>query len=352
MMYRYLFCLAAMALALTSCKSNEPAITSTEAPALIHMKNINLEAAMTGSRPLEGIPSASGIELVQGSYYVIGDDSPFLYQLDEQFKVVKKYTLFEAGKLENGGRIPKSVKPDLESMTSFVYGRDDMILLFGSGASPARNKGFLVNLTEEAKVQEVDLSRFYTFLKKILKIETEGQLNIEALAMDKAYTYLLQRPLGSGVNILFRFDSDDFKDYLLRNGELPAAAVYHFTLPGIGQNKAGFSGAYALEDKLFITASVEDTPNAIDDGEVLGSLIGVIELNALPYATNPDNPLAVPTTQLQGKNGEAFKGKVESLVVTRGEKKDAYKMVLVTDDDKGGSELLEVEVKIDQDSLD
>ncbi|MBC5993744.1 DUF6929 family protein [Pontibacter cellulosilyticus] len=311
------------------------------------MKSLSLKATMVGNQPLQEIPSASGIEFVEGAYYVIGDDSPYLYQLDEQFKLINKYSLFESGKLGESGRLPKAEKPDLESIAGFTYGRDNMLLIFGSGASEARNKGYLVNLSEKGTVKELDLSRFYTFLKRTLKIETEGLLNIEALAMDNIYTYLLQRPLGSGVNVLFRFDSDDFKDFLLRNGPIPAVAVYHFTLPGIGQNSAGFSGAYALGDKLFITASVEDTPNAIDDGEVLGSLLGVIDLNALPYATNSANPLAVPAVQVAAENGAAFKGKVESLVVKKTEVKNRYHMIIVTDDDRGGSKLLEVELKLD-----
>ena len=277
---------------------------------------------------------------------MVGDDSPFLYQLDAQFNLVKQYPLFNTSEFASG-RIPKALKPDLESMAYFKYGRKELLLILGSGASPARNRGFLVNLTKGAEVQEVDLSRFYTFLKRVLGLAADGELNLEGLAIDQTYTYLMQRALGTGTNVLFRFDTDDFKSFLMNNGDIPVAAVYHFTLPKTGDFIAGFSGAYALNDRLFFTASVESAPNAIEDGEVLGSIIGVIDLNALPYATDPANPLQVPTVQLKNEDGSIYLGKAESLIVRENEG-DAYDVVVVSDDDLGGSELLEVKLEVEE----
>ncbi|WP_299819866.1 hypothetical protein [uncultured Pontibacter sp.] len=307
---------------------------------------MKLEASILQQRMLQQIPSASGIEYVEGSYYVLGDDSPYLYQLGEAFELKRKYPLFDTTAFKNG-RIPKAEKPDLESMAHFTYGRDNMLLLLGSGSSESRNKAYWVNLSENMKVREVDFSRFFTFLKSILKIKTEGELNIEGLATDEIYTYLLHRSIGNKANVLFRFDTGDFKDYILGNAGLPAAAAYYFMLPAVGQNGAGFSGAYTSEGKLFVTASVEATSNAIDDGEVLGSFIGVIDLLALPYASDAANPLQVPAVQLTNTNGSVYKGKAESLIVTMPENQNKYKAIIVTDDDKGGSELLEVELTVE-----
>ncbi|MEJ8803217.1 DUF6929 family protein [Pontibacter sp. H249] len=347
MMYKHLFYIFIGLALFVSCKSAEPVTANVEPPALSRMKSMKLEAAIVKNQPLKQIPSASGMEYVEGNYYVLGDDSPYLYQLDAQYKPVKQYTLFDSSGFKNG-RIPKSDKPDLESMAHFTYGRDNILLLLGSGASTARNKGYLVNLSDKMQVQEVDFTRFYTFLKRILGSKEEGELNIEGLAMDKTYAYLLHRPF-TGTNILFRVDANSFKDFLIRGGDLPAVAVYYFTLPAIGQSFAGFSGAYTLEDKLFITASVEDTSNAIDDGEVLGSFVGAIDLLAFPYASDPANPLQVPTVQLKNSDGSVFKGKAESLVVTAVDQGKKYKAVVVTDDDQGGSDLLEVELVVHQD---
>jgi hypothetical protein len=346
MKYKYLFLLLTSLFAIASCKSSKsggskPDLAISAQP----FTSFKLSASTQHKIVYKNIPSASGIEYALGSYYVLGDDSPYLYQLDEQYELVRKYPLMDTVSFRNS-RIPKSVKPDLESIAHFKYGRDEMLVLLGSGSTSARNKGYLVNASNAHKVQEVDLTKFYEFLKGILKIEKEGELNIEGLAMDKTYTYLLQRPLGSSSNVLFRFDTDAFKDFLLRQQSIPTAALYHFDLPAIGNNTAGFSGSFALGDKLFFTASVEDTPDAVQDGEVLGSFLGVIDLRALPYAGSQASPLKVSTVQLKNTDGSIYKGKAESLVVTEVEVNKKYKAIVAVDDDRGNSEMLEFELLI------
>lgn len=330
-------------LALSACKSDPPSV-SRVANAEARMKNIQLTATVQQSRLYQQLPSASGIELVGNNYYVVGDDSPFLYQLDEQYNLMQRHVLFDTTDFATG-RIPKSLKPDLEGMAHFTYGRDEMLLLLGSGASAVRNRAFLVNMTDGMTVREIDLTRLYTFLKQVLRIEAEGVLNLEGLAMDDTYTYMMQRGLDTGTNMLLRFDTNDFKGFLMNDDDIPAVAVYHFALPQMGGATGGFSGAYAVDERLFFTASVESTQNAIEDGEVLGSMVGMIDLNALPYATDVTNPLQVPTVQLTNPDGSEYKGKAESLVV-KGRTGDAYNIVVVSDDDLGGSELLEVQLEV------
>lgn len=349
MLYKYTVYLLLLATVLSACKSSAK-LSQPEAATVVPLAHkSSLQATMLTSKEYTDIPSASGIEKVGNRYYMLGDDSPYLYQLDSQFKLTKKYTLFDAGPAK-AGRIAKATKPDLESICQFTYGRDTLLVLLGSGSSSARNKGFLVNASEKHQVTPLDLSLLYTFLKRVLKIESEGVLNIEGLAMDNSYAYFLQRPFGGKPSVLFRFDANDFKDFLLRGGPLPAVAVYHFTLPALNGVPSGFSGAYTLGDKLFFTASAEDTPDAIQDGRVMGSYIGVIYLRDLPYATNPYSPLAVPASLIQNVSGQPFTGKAESVVVVEVEKDKKYKAVVVTDDDEGSSGLYEIELSLTQDN--
>lgn len=332
-------------LVLPACKTEQPAASSA-ATAQALMKEIRLQATVQQKLAYEQLPSASGIELVNETYYIVGDDSPYLYELDAQYKLAQRHVLFDTADFDTG-RIPKPLKPDLEGMAHFTYGRDQMLLLIGSGSSDMRNRAFVVNVTDNMQVRELDFSRLYTFLKRVLQLKTEGELNLEGFAMDETYTYIMQRAIGAGSNILFRFETEAFKDFLINEGDIPAAAVYHFALSRLEGYGAGFSGAYTLQDKLFFTASVEDAPNAIEDGEVLGSLVGLIDLNALPYATDAANPLRVPAVQIMNPDGSAYKGKAESLVVKAGEG-SLYQLVVVSDDDQGGSELLEVQLEVEQ----
>ncbi len=62
---------------------------------------------------LAQLPSASGVEIIGPTAYVISDDAPFLYLLDVA-------TLAPAGRVQlfettdfGTGRIPKASKPDL-----------------------------------------------------------------------------------------------------------------------------------------------------------------------------------------------------------------------------------------------
>ncbi|WP_237587093.1 DUF6929 family protein [Pontibacter russatus] len=334
-------CLAS--LALTACKTEQPA-ASNAATAEVRMKEIQLEATVQQKLTYEHLPSASGIELVDSAYYVVGDDSPYLYELDAQYKLAQRHVLFDTADFATG-RIPKPLKPDLEAMAHFTYGRDQMLLLIGSGSSDRRNRAFVVNVTDGMQVRELDFTRLYMFLKRVLRMKTDSELNLEGFAMDETDTYIMQRALGTAAGVLFRFPTRGFKDFVMGEGDIPAAAVYHFALPELGGYMAGFSGAYAFGGKLFFTASVENTPNAIEDGEVLGSLVGLIELNALPYAADATNPLRVPAVQLMNPDGSVYTGKAESLVVAAGEG-GAYKLVVVSDDDQGGSELLEIQLEV------
>ncbi|MDX5436276.1 MAG: hypothetical protein LPK03_03740 [Pontibacter sp.] len=343
---RHLYLLLFALFLLPACRSDKPATSVTSSSAVDQMQTLELKAETKRILFFQSIPSASGLVRVQDAFYIVGDDSPFLFQLNDSFALAQQHPIFDITGVVDG-RIPKAVKPDLEAMTHFSYGRDELLLLLGSGASAARNKGYLVNLTDRMKVQELNMSRFYTFLKKVLRLESEGMLNLEGLAMDNVYTYLLQRPLGTGANVLLRFDTSAFKDFVLGYGGVPAVAVYHFELPQLGQRRASFSGAYSFQGKLFFTASVEDTPNAIDDGEVLGSFIGLIDLRTLPYATDAVNPLSVPAVGLRKPDGSLYTGKAESLVVMEGEE-EAYRVIIVSDDDKGHSELLEVQLEVKQ----
>ncbi|RIJ43093.1 DUF6929 family protein [Pontibacter oryzae] len=342
----YILYLMLLLAALQACKSGKTP-NRAASDAAERLQQIKLTGTTTAKMFYEQLPSASGAEYTSSGLYVLGDDSPYLFQLNESFQVVKKYVLSVDSSGINGGRLPKASKPDLESMAYFKYGRDEMLLLAGSGASTARNRAYLINLSENMAVTPLDLSRLYTFLKRVLKLETNGQLNLEGMAMDGVYTYLLQRPLGINGNTLIRFDTNAFKRFLMYDGDLPAAALYHFDLPKLGQKQAGFSGAYTVGDKLFFTASVEDSPSAVEDGEVLGSYIGMIDLNALPYATNPAKPLAVPTLALNNPNGTGYVGKAESLVVFEGQEPGKYKVIVLSDDDQGHSELLQVQLVIE-----
>jgi len=305
----------------------------------------DIEAVVVQKVFYQNLPSASGIEAAGVGYYVVGDDSPYLYLLDANYTLVEKMPLFDTTSFSSG-RIPKLEKADLESMAQFKYKDEDYLLLLGSGATANRSKAFVVRLSNRKDVQSVDISTFYTFLQKILARHASTEvLNIEGLAGDDSHFYLLQRRLATGVNTIFRFKKEEFLDYLMEGKDLSNASAFYIRLPQIGSYEAGLSGACIFDDKLFFSASIERTLNAVDDGEVLGSFVGFIPLYTLGRAGDAANPLKVAAVQLKNTDGTMYTGKAESVLVQAKDENGGYKAILVSDDDQGHSELLKVTLR-------
>ncbi|ALI98453.1 hypothetical protein DC20_04985 [Rufibacter tibetensis] len=318
-----------MSLISASCQSD--AESTTTPTAVIRKKLV-----------LEGIPSASGIERVGDQYYVIGDDSPYLFTLDKNFKVVNKVQLFEASSVVEG-RIPKPVKPDLEAITLVTLeGGQPCLLIVGSGATQPRNTGFLVPVTRSGlgKPITIDLTPLYDQLRANKAVTGQAALNIEGLAADEEYLYLLQRYAPGGQNVLITYNMESITPYLLGQEKAPKPSeVKNWALPDISQIKTGFSGmTTALGGRMLFTASAEETPNAVLDGEIYGSLVGLLQ--AHPHDTEgPAKPqVAVPITE---QDGTLYKSKIESICIS-GQDRSDLTAVCVADNDNGFSELVVV----------
>src|SRR5690554_5214986 len=107
---------------------------------------LGLQADIIKRTKLEGIPSASGLTVLNGMLYITGDDSPYLFVLNPYLELVKKYQLFDPEQIEND-RIPKKIKPDFESTTHFEINNFPHILILGSGSkSSKRDEGYLIKL--------------------------------------------------------------------------------------------------------------------------------------------------------------------------------------------------------------
>lgn len=121
--------------------------------------------------------------------------------------------------------------------------------------------------------------------------------------------------------------------YLSDGIDFPKLEIRHFSLPKINGIESGFSGATALveEPKIIFTASVGNNQNAYDDGEISGSLIGILDIS--------DNTISESFEYCHIPNAGANL-KVESVTVEKEISPGETKVVLVTDDDKGNSTLL------------
>ena len=236
------------------------------------MQQTELDIEILSWQVLEAVPSASGIVKFKEDFYVIGDNSPYLFHVDKSFNLLSKTLIYSSEKVQ-GNIIPKIDKPDFEAMEMVSETR---ILIFGSGSkSPERDVYVLVELGKEITYKKYDISLFYQYLRD-MKIMSGYELDIEGLAFYGDLLYLFNR----GRNIIFSFSCNDFIEYCNTGTAFPIPRSSLFSLPKVNGLQAGFSGATAFKEKPYFifTAAVEDTPNAYDDGDILGSFIGVIEM--------------------------------------------------------------------------
>ena len=306
-----------------------------------------MQATIVSQKLFTDLPSASGMELVGDKIYVIGDDSPFLYVLNrENFQLEDKIKLFDTD-LFSTGRIPKAFKPDLECLTSVQVNGQPYLAAFSSGSAPTRTKCYLISLSppnDIPAVQEYTLKDFYTALQTDTAYLQGDLLNIEAAATHKNQLYLFQRSVLTGANVMYNIKLPAFLQHLTNPASpVPDSEKIQFALPRLANLDARFSGAVTFEDKLFITASVENTSNAILDGEVAGSFVGWIELSAIKPGSQP---LALHTALILDSQGQTYKGKVESIIITGRNNTNTYQALAFTDNDNGQSELLVLELTL------
>lgn len=266
------------------------------------------------------VPSASGLARHKGNYFVLGDDSPFLFKLSSDFAILEKILL-----LDNETReiIPKPEKADFEALEMIS---EKVMLGFGSGSlSPQRDRMLWIEIGGKNKIQSYSLTGFYSVLKQ-LDIMQGSELNIEAAAFQDDSLFLFNR----GKNVIFSLPFSEFISAVKTGTPFPAVKASEFELPQINGISAGFSGAtISASGRLVVTSTVENTPNAYDDGEVLGSFVGI--------SSGVKNGIFEPLfwTPLHSE----IPLKVESVVVDR-EINNELELVMITDSDGADSLIL------------
>lgn len=290
-----------------------------------------MEFKLTGRKTLTGIPSASGIEITGSDIYIMGDDSPCLFRLTGQFEIAEKFLIGDADAAV-GGKIPKPEKTDLEAMAAW----GNTLLLFGSGSKSPMRDALVTFDTKTKEVHPYTLTEFYNALCAAAGFSRKD-LNIEAAVVIKNNLLLFNR----GRNILFQLQVPDLLLHAEGKGKLPNAETIRAILPELKGREIGFSGAAATPDgkQIVFCASAEDTLNWIDDGEILGSYIGVFPINSLIDAFSP---ACIPITD---RKSNIMKIKVESLAVKNIDSAD-LQLLMVTDTDGKESELIEAELKL------
>lgn len=271
----------------------------------------------------EHVRAASGLAVHSGRLVVVQDDASF-------FAIVANDGV-SAVKLPRGkdGRRRFEValgnkydKLDLESCVAI----DDELWAFGSGSLPVRDK---ICVVKWGVVRVRDASPLYRRMREAL----DSSVNIEGAARVGDELWLFHRgntgPDDVGPAVI-RFDLAEMRAWIDAEAKLPVLMKPEgYDLGAIDGQPLGFTDAIAIGDRVLFLATAEATPNAVDDGRVIGSQLGVIDASG------------VRTANLTALDGAAVKA--EGLALDPARPEHCW-IALDPDDPERAAVLLDVEL--------
>ncbi len=213
-----------------------------------------------------GIGSASGLIYKNNSLYIIGDNSGYLYEYEMISTETSTIQLFG----NPSKNIPKKDKPDFETIADF----ENKLYIFGSGSTEKRNRMIEIETNNREVIATTDLTDLYLTMQSFGKIKPED-FNIEGAIYNGESWFLFNRGNGSAhKNVVFTIKGKNLtNEFNILSNE--------FKLPKIKGVRSSFTDAVLVENKIYFLATAEDTNSTYEDGEVLGSIIGRIDIETM-----------------------------------------------------------------------
>ncbi|HVI47523.1 MAG TPA: hypothetical protein VM802_21815 [Chitinophaga sp.] len=297
---------------------------------------MNAWISLLRTLPLPDFPSGSSISFHQGCLYLVGDDANNILVLDTQYHPLRTISLFDYP----GKRIPKALKPDLE--TSVIMQKDGHCFLLVLGSASTVNRTRVIRVVLPGEGETHDFARFSSssysedFFRRLENygittpnIEAAAVINDQLVLGNRGHNNRQENELIVTSSLLAEDDKDD------------QLHIFRIIIPASDINFPGISElCYAPEqDLLLATFSSENTSNTYDDGEIGDSYIG--------WITNAAGKLTAPEIQLDGllnlsTSDNTFKGqKIEGLCI-ESVSGNEYNIHLVADDDLGSTMLFKI----------
>lgn len=269
------------------------------------------------------VRAASGLAMHSGQLVVVQDDASFLAVVaDDGVSALKLPRGLDGRRRFEVALGNKLDKLDLESVVAI----GDELWAFGSGSLPIREK---ICRVHQGIPRVLDAAPFYARMRDTLG----SALNLEGAARVRDRLWLFHRgntghaDVGPAVLVV---PIDELRAWLEgRAGMPPIDEVVAYDLGTVGGRALGFTDAVAYGDRVLYLATAEAAANAVDDGAVLGSQLGVISKDG------------VRATTLAGAGGEPVKA--EGLALDPERPGHAW-VALDPDDPRQPALLLDVEL--------
>lgn len=291
------------------------------------------------------VRSGSGLAWVPTGLAIVQDDANFIAVHDPSTGRTGCITL-PAGE---GGlrqfddvRGNKRYKLDLEACVAVEDDDGTVLLCFGSGSTDRREQVVMVDRWEHElpRVRLVSTLELYRVLRSEAAF-AGSELNIEGAVQLGNTVRLFSRGNGASrdgrqpVNATCDLDLGALLGYL-RNptGRVPPAptGVVQYRLGAIGGVTLGFTDATVRGGTVFYTACAEISPDATQDGPVVGAALGLIDADGTPR-----------WAPLTDAGGQRLAIKAEGLADAPDGETGLY-VVLDCDDPGAASELCRVEL--------
>lgn len=244
---------------------------------LTFVRELRLAAEVDGR---DYVHAASGLAMCSGILHVVSDDSNMLASFD-----LASGTRGDGVPLLTRGELPsdpiarKRVKPDFEALVKLPPEEGlphGGLLALGSGSTAARTAGAIIILDGSGRAAasiEVDLeTSLYAGLRAAFP-----EVNIEGGVWRDGRLLLFQRGNASVRNSTVVTFEAPYPAAALRGGQTFGPPLFHrLDLGSIDGVPLAFTDATLLDDTILFVATAERTSNAYDDGEVLGSVAGIL----------------------------------------------------------------------------
>lgn len=296
------------------------------------------------------VRAASSMAWVGTRVAMVQDDVNFVALVDPATGLAHAVTL-PAGKdglrQFDDGRGNKKHRLDLEALARVPSSRGTMLVAFGSGSKRRRENVVTLRFTgrdHDPDAAEPTLSAMPE-LYAALRAESQfagSEMNIEGALYHGGAIRLFGRSNGEAKDNLHPLDATCDLDWEALQAHLddrrpdtvpPIARITQYELGEIDGVGLGFTDAIrAGRSNVIYTAAAEASKDADTDGEVGGSVLGVLP---------DDRRQPARWTYLMDEHRNPFAGKVEGLVLDR---RDASRALVVVDvdDHERPSELCEV----------
>jgi hypothetical protein len=323
-------------------------VTARRDPALsavvVKRAPLEFEELVDGQPRTTAVRSASSIVRTRRGIVIAQDDANFVAIYNEDGTPRHAFALPSG----HGGhrhfdekRGGKKHKLDLEGAVTLTGAHGETLLQFGSGSTRKREHvAILSGDAERPDVSLVHAPLLYDVLRRATSF-AGTDLNIEGAIQVEDRVRLFSRgngpvrdgfkPVNASCDLRMNALLTHLKDPLQTDAPTPENIV-QYALGALEGIPLGFTDVTSWRGALYYSAAAEDSPDAVRDGVVPGSAIGVITGDRARWTafTHPD--------------GSLFNAKVEGLLPVLGATNDLY-VVIDSDSADVPSELCTVELR-------